>query len=61
MRVWKDGQIVEIEEIEVVAPEEVTTPMETDKVTTLIEGLSNATTIAQIRDIAKSILESTNE
>jgi hypothetical protein len=32
-----------------------------DKVNALIEGLSSATTIAQIRSIAKGILESTCE
>ena len=50
------------EELQAVHVEEQETPIpnEADKVQTLIEGLSNATSLAEIRSIAKNILESTN-
>ena len=59
MIICHNGEMIEIDE-----PIEENGPTETaniDKVTALIEGLSNATTIAQIRSIAKGILESTSE
>ena len=59
MIICHNGEMIEIDE-----PIEENGPIETaniDKVTALIEGLSNATTIAQIRSIAKGILESTSE
>ena len=59
MRICHNGEMIEIDE-----PIEENEPLETtndDKITALIEGLSNATTIAQIRSIAKGILESTSE
>lgn len=57
---------VEVSEEEIRASEandnqDISTPTNTDKVQTLIEGLSNATTLAQIRKIAKDILESASE
>ena len=56
--ILRNGVLVD-EEIEIdysAKPEEPE-----NEVTRLIKGLSSATTIAQIRDIAKDILESTAE
>lgn len=61
MRICENGKIVETEividdtmtEIEEVATEQ------TDRVQQLMEGLSTATTIAQIRAVAQSILDET--
>lgn len=59
MKIWLNDKIVEVDEPETL--DELTQEQQPDKVTKLIEGLSSATTISQIRNIAKDILESTNE
>lgn len=60
MRICHNGEMIEveepIEEVELIEDGE-----EVDKVTALIEGLSSATTLAQIRKVAKGILENTSE
>lgn len=47
-------EIVEDEQLQEMLVEDV---QEKDKATQLAEGLSNATTISQIRSVAKSVLE----
>ena len=65
MRICHNGEMIEVEEpIEEVETEETEATEEVgevDKVTALIEGLSSATTLAQIRKVAKDILENTSE
>lgn len=56
-----NGALVEIEDnaMKALFEKEIAKEMETDRVQQLMEGLSTATTIAQIRAVAKSILDET--
>ena len=63
MRICENGKIVETD---IVIDETMTetaeiTAEQTDRVQQLMEGLSTATTIAQIRAVAQSILDETEE
>ncbi|MEE1279463.1 MAG: hypothetical protein UHH95_01360 [Oscillospiraceae bacterium] len=60
MKICHNGEMIEVEEL-IEEAEPIEEVEEVDKVTALIEGLSSATTLAQIRKVAKSILNSTNE
>ena len=51
----------EIKALETSEEQDIPVTAKIDKLTALIEGLSSATTLAQIRKIAKDILEKTNE
>lgn len=52
-----NGEYVETEEMQYEDP--VPVPTDTQRVETLVKGLSTATTIAQIRSVAKQILDET--
>lgn len=52
-----NGEYIETEEMQYEDPAPV--PNDTQRVETLVKGLSNATTIAQIRAVAQSILDET--
>lgn len=52
-----NGEYIETEEMQYEDPTPV--PTDTQRVETLVKGLSNATTIAQIRAVAQSILDET--
>ena len=58
-----NGALVEIEDnaLKDLLEKEIAKETETDRVKQLMEGLSTATTIAQIRAVAKSILDETEE
>lgn len=61
MKILENGKIVETD---IVLDETITEPAEVtaeqhDRVQQLMEGLSTATTIAQIRAVAQSILDET--
>ena len=58
MKVLKDGKFIEVIDEEII-DDVVVVDEPTDKITTLVEGLSTATTISQIRNVAKQILEET--
>ncbi len=60
MRICHNGEMIEVEEI-IEETDSIEQGAEVDKVTALIEGLSSATTLAQIRKVAKDILENTSE
>ena len=60
MKVCHNGEMIEVEEL-IEEAEPIEEVEEVDKVTALIEGLSSATTLAQIRKVAKDILENTSE
>ena len=55
------GALVEIEDnaLKALFEKEIAKETETDRVQQLMEGLSTATTIAQIRAVAQSILDET--
>lgn len=55
------GALVDIEDnaLKALFEKEIAKETETDRVQQLMEGLSTATTIAQIRAVAKSILDET--
>lgn len=52
-----NGEYIETEEMQYEDPAPV--PNDTQRVETLVKGLSTATTIAQIRSVAKQILDET--
>lgn len=56
-----NGALVDIEDdtLKALFEKEIAKDTETDRVQQLMEGLSTATTIAQIRAVAKSILDET--
>lgn len=56
-----NGALVDIEDnaLKALFEKEITKETETDRVQQLMEGLSTATTIAQIRAVAQSILDET--
>ena len=56
-----NGALVDIEDnaLKDLFEKEIAKETETDRVKQLMEGLSTATTIAQIRAVAKSILDET--
>ncbi len=56
-----NGALVDIEDdtLKALFEKEIAKETETDRVQQLMEGLSTATTIAQIRAVAKSILDET--
>lgn len=56
-----NGALVDIEDnaLKDLFEKEIAKETETDRVQQLMEGLSTATTIAQIRAVAKSILDET--
>lgn len=58
-----NGALVEIEDnsLKDLFEKEIAKETETDRVQQLMEGLSTATTIAQIRAVAQSILDETEE
>ena len=58
-----NGALVDIEDnaLKDLFEKEITKETETDRVQQLMEGLSTATTIAQIRAVAQSILDETEE
>ena len=58
-----NGALVDIEDdaLKDLFEKEIAKETETDRVKQLMEGLSTATTIAQIRAVAKSILDETEE
>ena len=63
MKILENGKIVETE---IVIDETITEPAEVtaeqpDRIQQLMEGLSTANTIAQIRAVAQSILDETEE
>ena len=63
MRICENGKIVDTDIViddTMTEPAEVTSE-QTDRVQQLMEGLSTATTIAQIRAVAQSILDETEE
>lgn len=55
------GTLVDIEDsaLKDLFEKEIAKETETDRVQQLMEGLSTATTIAQIREVAKAILDET--
>lgn len=57
----QNGALVDIEDdaMKALFEKEIAKETETDRVQQLMEGLSTATTIAQIRAVAKSILDET--
>lgn len=57
----QNGALVDIEDnaLKDLFEKEIAKETETDRVQQLMEGLSTATTIAQIRAVAKSILDET--
>lgn len=57
------GALVDIEDnaLKALFEKEIAKETETDRVKQLMEGLSTATTIAQIRAVAQSILDETEE
>lgn len=61
MKILENGKIVDTEIVidETMAESSEVTAEQTDRVQQLMEGLSTATTIAQIRAVAKSILDET--
>ena len=63
MKILENGKIVETEiVIDDTMTEQAESPAaQHDRVQQLMEGLSTATTIAQIRAVAKSILDETEE
>ena len=58
-----NGALVDIEDnaLKALFEKEIAKETETDRVQQLMEGLSTATTIAQIRAVAQSILDETEE
>lgn len=58
-----NGALVDIEDnaLKDLFEKEIAKETETDRVKQLMEGLSTATTIAQIRAVAQSILDETEE
>ena len=63
MRICENGKIVDTDIViddTMTEPAEVTSE-QTDRVQQLMEGISTATTIAQIRAVAQSILDETEE
>ena len=58
-----NGALVDIEDnaLKDLFEKEIAKETETDRVQQLMEGLSTATTIAQIRAVAQSILDETEE
>ena len=63
MRICENGKIVETDIVIDETMEETAevNAEQTDRVQQLMEGLSTATTIAQIRAVAQSILDETEE
>ena len=63
MRICENGKIVETDIVldDTMTESSEVTAEQTDRVQQLMEGLSTATTIAQIRALAKSILDETEE
>lgn len=63
MRICENGKIVETDIVidETMTEQAEVTAEQTDRVQQLMEGLSTATTIAQIRAVAQSILDETEE
>lgn len=61
MKILENGKIVETDIVidETMTEQEEVTAEQHDRVQQLMEGLSTATTIAQIRAVAKSILDET--
>lgn len=58
MKVLKDGKFIEVTDEEII-DDVVAVDEPIDKITALVEGLSTATSISQIRNVAKQILEET--
>lgn len=58
-----NGALVDIKDdaMKALFEKEIAKETETDRVQQLMEGLSTATTIAQIRAVAKSILDETED
>ena len=63
MKILENGKIVETEIVidDTMTENSEVTAEQHDRVQQLMEGLSTATTIAQIRAVAKSILDETEE